>query len=313
MSWAAHEFESYILKKHTGSRVSFLAVLFGCLLPDLFTKLPVYGFNLGALHLTHVSEPWKYHRGWPGVGPTHSLAFVVIVAGLVLALTRNRGWFLGVLIGGWAHVLTDCFDSAGTMLFFPFTTQHYSVGMWSYASQEGRYGDASAYYSSLGGVWDGLWLLSCIANIRIFTRDYFFNEIAPHDPVWSWLQRRFALKVGTLLAIYRAYFVYGASRVVGWTLWARLMNPARGRDAVDITWGGPYWVDKAPPFQRATTWGGFVGLTAIGASCLGLLLATSWMLVGRRLWRRAGIGQFVPLVSDDTVTLRSSSIATTAQ
>lgn len=55
-------------------------------------------------------------------------------------------------------MLTDCFDSVGTMLFFPFTTQRYSTGMWAYASQQGRYGDASAYYSSLGGVWDFLTL-----------------------------------------------------------------------------------------------------------------------------------------------------------
>ena len=46
----------------------------------------------------------------------------------MLSVTRSRAWFLGLLIGQWAHALTDIFDSAGTMLFFPFTTQHYSTG-----------------------------------------------------------------------------------------------------------------------------------------------------------------------------------------
>lgn len=153
MSWAAHELESYFLQEHLKSRfktkISYLAVLLGCLLPDLLTKLPVYGLNIGNMTLIKAGEPWKYHRGWPGVGPTHSLLFIVLVSLLLLAWKKNRAWAFGLLIGGVAHVLTDCFDSVGTMLFFPFTTQLYSTGMWAYAAQAGRYGDASAYYSSL--------------------------------------------------------------------------------------------------------------------------------------------------------------------
>ena len=51
MSWAAHELESYFLQKHTKLRVSYLAILLGCLSPDLLTKLPVYGLDLGPIHL----------------------------------------------------------------------------------------------------------------------------------------------------------------------------------------------------------------------------------------------------------------------
>jgi hypothetical protein len=69
MSWAAHELESYFIQKHVKLRVSYLAILLGCLVPDLFTKLPVYGFSFGILHITPEHDPWKYHRGWPGVGP----------------------------------------------------------------------------------------------------------------------------------------------------------------------------------------------------------------------------------------------------
>jgi hypothetical protein len=103
-------------------------VLIGCLAPDMLTKLPVYGIHLGPIDLDAATEPWAYHRGWPGVGPTHSLLFGVLVGLLVLWTTRNRGWALGLMIGQWAHALTDTGDSVGTMLFFPFTTQHGDCG-----------------------------------------------------------------------------------------------------------------------------------------------------------------------------------------
>jgi hypothetical protein len=47
MSWAAHELESFALRKHMRTKVSYLGILLGCLLPDLFTKLPVYGLHIG--------------------------------------------------------------------------------------------------------------------------------------------------------------------------------------------------------------------------------------------------------------------------
>jgi membrane-bound metal-dependent hydrolase YbcI (DUF457 family) len=59
-----------------------------------------------------------------------------------------------LLLGLWAHAISDTLDSADTMLLFPFTTQNYSLNMCAYAAGEGRYGDAAANYSSLGGVWD---------------------------------------------------------------------------------------------------------------------------------------------------------------
>jgi membrane-bound metal-dependent hydrolase YbcI (DUF457 family) len=287
MSWAAHELESYVLQKHISAKISYLAILLGCLLPDLFTKLPVYGLQIGDLTLIKAAEPWKYHRGWPGVGPTHSLLFIVIVALLLLAWRKNRAWALGLLIGGVAHVLTDCFDSVGTMLFFPFTTQHYSTGMWAYASQEGRYGDASAYYSSLGGVWDFLWVCIAVGGPKVFTRAFFLDKVVGDDPAWGWLQRRFRLSDTVLLAVYRAYFVYGACRVFGWFIWARLLNPNRGEQVLDWSWGGPSWVDKAPDFQTADTWAGFIGNTLLGAAGVTVSAWLLWRLVGRRLWERA--------------------------
>src|SRR5262245_7886700 len=128
VSWAAHEFESYVIQRHVRVRLSYLAVLLGCLLPDLFTKLPVYGLHLGSLELARARVPAQCHRGWPGVGCTHSLALGVLGALLILAVTKSRRWAIGILLGQWSHVLTDAFDSVGTMIFFPFTTQHYALG-----------------------------------------------------------------------------------------------------------------------------------------------------------------------------------------
>ena len=50
MSWAAHELESYVLKKHIYVRISYLAILAGCLAPDLITKTWTYGFTIGGTH-----------------------------------------------------------------------------------------------------------------------------------------------------------------------------------------------------------------------------------------------------------------------
>lgn len=287
MSWAAHELESYFLQSHIKTKISYLAILLGCLLPDLFTKLPVYGLHIGNVTLIKAREPWKYHRGWPGVGFTHSLLFVLVFSYLVLAIWRNRAWFVGIALGGAAHVLTDCFDSVGTMLFFPFTTQHYSTGMWAYASQAGRYGDASAYYSSFGGVWDFFWLCLALGGPAVFTRKFFRQQVMPNDPAWAWLDRKFAIGETVMLALYRSYFVYGGCRIFAWFIWARTLNPKRAIQTLDWSWGGPNWVEKAPKFQSADTWGGFFTQTTIGIAGLTVSVWLLWLVLGRPLWARA--------------------------
>jgi len=282
MSWAAHEFESYVIQRHVKVRLSYLAVLLGCLLPDLFTKLPVYGLRIGGLELIKAHFPAQYHRGWPGVGWTHSLAFGVVVALLVLATTKSRPWAIGILIGQCSHVLTDTFDSVGTMIFFPFSSQHYSIGAWAYAAQEGRYGDAAAYYSSLGVVWDVFWFGVALWSFNVFSRQFFTEQVEPADTTWDWLRRRFSFSDGSLVAIYRAWFVYGAVRVVAWFLWARLLNPRRSVETVDFSWGGPAWVQKVsfPP----ANWGDLITNTAVGAAGLTLFMVVIWRLVGKSLW-----------------------------
>lgn len=281
MSWAAHELESYFIQKHTKIKVSYLAILLGCLSPDLLTKLPVYGFHVAGIGFGAQSHPWQYHRGWPGVGFTHTLAFGALIALVVLWRTGNRAWCLGLLLGQWAHVLTDCFDSVGTMVFFPFTTQHYTIGMWAYAAQQGRYGDAAAYYSSLGGVWDFFWLCMAVSGWRVFSKGYFFSTVVPADPVWAWLRRRFRLTDRAMLALYRSYFVYGGCRIFAWFTWARLVKHA----PLDWSWGGPFWVTKATfPHE---SWQSYVGNTLVGLVGLTGALLLLWRFVGLRLWRAA--------------------------
>ena len=109
--------------------------------------------------------------------------FGAVVAALVLRFTRSRAWALGLLIGTAAHVVTDVNDTAGTMLFFPFSTVTVTTGMWKHAAYLGRYGDAAAYYSSPGGLWDTAWLVVVlVAARRTLRAEYFHTVVVPADP-----------------------------------------------------------------------------------------------------------------------------------
>ncbi len=235
MSWSAHDFEAYVIQRHLGVRVSLLPILVGTYAPDAATKWFVYGIDLGVIRLG-AADPAQFHRGWPGAGFTHSILFAVVVALVFLAITRNRVWGLSVLIGALAHSITDINDSLGTMLFWPFSMEHISTGAWAYAAQVGRYDDAGAYYSSLGFAMDVFWFGIALLNWRVLTKDYFRSVVAPTDPLWGWLGRRFPETA--LIAFYRAGFFYGTSRLIAWTIWAHVLNDF----AWDLSWGGPGWI-----------------------------------------------------------------------
>ena len=286
MSWAAHELESVLLHKHlkVAWRISYMAILIGALLPD-FTKLPVYGLNIAGHELLKADNVVQYHRGWPGMGPTHSLMFGVLVAVVVYLLTRSAPWAIGLMLGQWTHALTDTADTAGCMLFFPFTTQQYSIGMYEYSSQMGRYGDAASYFSGLGGVWDFFWLMVLLLVARRALGERYFREhVEPTDEFWPWLRRRFHAPDLMLRAIFRAYVFYGACRIFGWFLWARFVNPNRGEQYLDWSWGGPGWVTPAPSFVGASTWPGLVGVTVLGAIGVATSTWLAWVLIRR--WDR---------------------------
>lgn len=273
MSWAAHEFENYFIQRHVGVKASFLGIVLGTQLPDLFTKSFVYA----------VDDPASFHRGWPGVGFTHSLIFGFFFAIGILAVTRSRSWAVGTLIGHWAHVFTDFADSAGVMVFFPFSTEPVTINMWKHAAAEGAYGDAAAYYSSLGGVWDLFWLIMVLIFARrVLAPSYFQNVIIPADPkVWGWLHRRLRIGYTGLLSLYWGFMFYGVGRMAGWFLYSRTSEA----DApLDLTWGGPSWVagndlSDAGPGEVALR-------TGIGGALFALFVILCWKLFVRRLWQR---------------------------
>ena len=272
MSWAAHEFENYFIQKHVDVKASFLGIVLGTQLPDLFTKSFVYASD----------DPAAFHRGWPGVGFTHSLIFGFAFAVLILAVTKSRSWALGILIGQWAHVLTDFADSAGTMPFFPFSLEPVTINMWKHAAAEGRYGDAAAYYSSLGGLWDAFWLVVVLVFARkALAPSYFRSTIIPADPkVWSWFHRRLRLPEVGLLLLYWGFFFYGLGRMTAWFIYARTEADA----PLDWSWGGPWWVEGNDLSDAGL--GEVLVRTTIGGVLFAVFLWLCWKLFVKRLWDR---------------------------
>jgi hypothetical protein len=236
VSWAAHDLEPYVMQRHLGRRVAFVPLLVGSYGPDLASKWFVYGITLFGVRLK-ADNPAQFHRGWPGVGFTHSLLFGVAMALVIYVVWRRPVLAWSFLIGQWAHALTDTGDTVGTMLFFPFTTHLFSVGAWAYAGQTGRFTDAGAYYSGLGFVWDGVWIAWGLLSWRMLTRAYFTGTVARGDPFWGWAGRR--VSETALIALYRAAFFYGACRWTAWLVWA---HGVKGY-AFDLRWGGPHWVE----------------------------------------------------------------------
>ncbi|CAN5674339.1 MAG: metal-dependent hydrolase [Ilumatobacteraceae bacterium] len=245
MSWAAHQFEYYALQGHLPRRwlgkVSFLGVVVGDQSCDLIGKLWSYGIDIGGAHYGP-DQPSQWHRGWIGLGPTHSVLWAFIAAGAVYLISKNRSWTLGVGIGAAIHAMTDIGDTVGTMLAFPFSTQTYSIGAWAYAAtaEGGKYLDAAAYYSSWGFVMDALWFVVALSGARCLTLRYWRANVVTADPrAWGWLGRRLPERV--LVTLYRAWFFYAICRLIAWTAWAHVIEDFEW----DLSWGGPGWIPKA--------------------------------------------------------------------
>jgi membrane-bound metal-dependent hydrolase YbcI (DUF457 family) len=278
MSWAAHQFEGYVLQRHFGERfgVSYLGIVAGDALPDFVAKAWVYGVTIDGHHYG-AAHPADFHRSWPGAGFSHSLLFGVLIGAALWRLGRRHAWAvpwaLGVIIGQWAHVITDINDSKGTMLLFPFTTHNFSLGTWAYGAQVGKYDDAAAYFSSLGFVMDVSWFLVVVLFVRrVLTRRYFETTVVPADPAaWRWLAQHTTPSVP--LVIYRSLFVYGAARVVAWSWWAHAVE----HFAWDLRWGGPSWLTKVPPSRQSWSWA-VVGVAGVGAA----LVLFWWVALRRR-------------------------------
>jgi membrane-bound metal-dependent hydrolase YbcI (DUF457 family) len=252
VSWAAHQFEIYAVQAHLPKKmrgkVSFFAIFLGDFTPDFLAKFWVYGITIGDRHYG-AAEPHVWHRGWPGMGFTHTLFLGVVVTALIWWRTQNRAWTVGFLLGVTAHVLTDVNDSVGTMLVFPFSTVNWSLHTWKYAAtaEGGKYLDAAAYYSSLGMVMDLFWLVVVLCSWHVLTREYWRTHVVPADPhVWAWFGR--FLSERGLLALYRSVFFYGVCRLVAWSTWAHLVarpvidGVRRIGYPLDLSWNGPWWI-----------------------------------------------------------------------
>jgi hypothetical protein len=141
MSWGAHQFEIYAVQAHLPrrmrGRVSFFGVWLGDFTPDFLSKFWVYGVTIGGTRYG-AGLPHQWHRGWPGMGVTHTLFFGLLVSGGLWLWRRKRALTVGYALGFAAHALTDVNDSVGTMLLFPFSTLNWTTETWSYAATVSR-------------------------------------------------------------------------------------------------------------------------------------------------------------------------------
>ena len=241
MSWATHDLEPYVFQRKLGLAVAIVPLLIGSYSPDILSKWFVYGFDAFGVHL-QADNPSEFHRGWPGVGFTHSLMFGAVIAGLIYLVTKSKVWAISFLIGNWAHDISDIGDTMGVMLFFPFSTELISIDAWAYAGQTGRLTDAAAYFSGLGFVWDGFWVVCALLSWRVMTRQYFRDVIVPADKlVIGRLVARWPEDL--VLTLYRALFFYGIARWCAWLIYAHVLNDY----PFDLSWGGPHWVEAAQP------------------------------------------------------------------
>lgn len=242
MSWAAHDFETYVIQKHLGAKVSFIAVVVGTYLPDAMTKWWVYGVNKGPISFG-ADDPAQFHRGWPGAGFTHSFVYIAITALIAWRLTHSQAWGWGIFVGGVAHVVTDISDTVGTLLFWPFYNENISIGLWAYAATVGRYDDAAAYYSSLGFMMDAVWLVIALMHFSVFRERYFWDVVVPADQgVWNSFRRRVPDRA--VVAIYRAGMFYGLTRFVFWSLWTHVLQESPIYEGWDLNLKGPWWVPR---------------------------------------------------------------------
>ncbi len=237
MSWAAHDIEPYLVRAKIGIAVSIPFCLLGSYSPDIVTKWAVYGLDFaGHAHL--VDDPVELHRGWPGLGFTHTPAFGLLVALLIWRLTRSRLWAGSFLLGHLMHLLSETPDSVGVMYLFPFSQARFGLGMWEYSSELGRQHDAVAYYTGLGGAWDIFWGVLLVLNWRILTTRYFVERIQDRDPFWPWLRQR--TNQTFCLVAYRASAFFGLASIVGWLVWSLFVQDFHA--SLDWSWGGPGWV-----------------------------------------------------------------------
>jgi hypothetical protein len=291
MSWAAHQFEIYAVQAHLPKKmrgkVSFWGIFLGDFTPDFLSKFWVYGITIGDHHYG-ASVPEQWHRGWPGMGFTHTMFAGAVFALILWGWKHNRALTIGYLLGYAAHALTDVNDSVGTMLLFPFTTLSWTLQTWAYAATKagGKYLDGAAYYSSLGLVMDLFWFFVVLGSAKVLSREYWRTQVVPADAhIWSWFGK--FLPERGLVALYRATFFYGVCRLVSWSAWAHVFahpvidGVTRRGYPFDLSWTGPYWL-PARSLHHVSPW-------IVLPVTLGVLALVYW--AASRLWEPMGRAQ----------------------
>ena len=288
MSWAAHQFEVYAVQAHLPKKlrgkVCFFGIYLGDFTPDFLSKFWVYGITINGRHYGS-SIPHQWHRGWPGMGVTHTVFLGAVLAMLIWWWKRHRAFTVGFMLGYAAHALTDINDSVGTILLFPLNSLNWTIETWAYAAtiHGGKYLDAAAYYSSLGLVMDLLWLVVVLCSWRVLTRDFWRTQVVPANPrTWAWFGK--FLPERGLLALYRATFFYGLCRMVAWFTWAHVIarptidGEVRRGYPIDLSWTGPWWIE-ARSLPHVSPW-------IVLPTALVMLVAIYWVIA--RLWDPMG-------------------------
>ncbi len=265
MSWVSHDLEPYVIQRYMGKKVAFVPAAH---------RVVRAGSRDEVVRLRRRRVRARVQGRRSGTVPSR-LPWRGVHAHAVLrhrrrrhsstSIWRNKLWALSFLIGQWVHAFTDVCDKLGVMLAFPFSTHIYSIGLWPYAAEAGRLGDAAAYFSGPALVWDGLWVVLAIASWRVLTKQYFREVIAPTDPFWGWAGRR--LPEVAQLALYRTSFFYGIARWITWILWVHVVNAY----AFDLSWGGPHWqpgITNRELNGGGTSWQLLLAAMAVTLTCL---------------------------------------------
>ena len=118
----------------------------------------------------------------------------------------------------------------------------------------------------------------------MLTREFWRTNVVVADPrTWAWFGK--FLPERGLLALYRATFFYGVTRMISWTLWAHLLAHPTDIPGTtgpgypfDFSWTGPWWI-AARSLPHVNPW-------IVLPTALALLGVVYWVM--SMLWEPMG-------------------------
>lgn len=181
MSVTAHLTEMYVLK-YKLPQLNFRWMALGCYFPD--------GLGASKLLLLATGDA-SYHRdivfGWMHSFPVCGAAAAAI--GSVFG--ARAGWSFA--FAAWLHVVMDLGDPLGEKVFFPLSSQKYSLALWPWDDRSIVFDLARYYTSPVSFTVEATCLaLSCFVSlrmcgtlnpirggIRLFNREHWFDTPNP--------------------------------------------------------------------------------------------------------------------------------------